>query len=302
LPNGSLSGGTSVRCTYRISLQRLDALVALSNGTIRCIKGQPAIDCPVAPKIDDHHLHLANIYRPHQAKAIKPAHVYVIQGPCDSKKKLTPGEPLPDRTLTKLQNGKSVTIVCWGDSVTVGGDASAPRYRYVNCFASKLKTRFPAASIKVINAGIGGSNTAGRFPNFDKEVLAHQPDLVTMEFVNDMGRPLEKLEARYKDIITRVRKAEAELILITPHFTMPRWMGHPNGRGPDNRPAVALLRRLAREHKVPLADASRRWEAMEYCGVPYLTLLRNGINHPDDRGHAIFVEELLRLFPTNSSD
>jgi hypothetical protein len=24
----------------------------------------------------------------------------------------------------------------------------------------------------------------------------------------------------------------------------------------------------------------------------------NGINHPDDRGHELFVEELMRLFPS----
>ena len=40
-----------------------------------------------------------------------------------------------------------------------------------------------------------------------------------------------------------------------------------------------------------------RWEQLEFQGIPYETLLKNGINHPDDRGHRIFAEELMRYFP-----
>jgi hypothetical protein len=57
------------------------------------------------------------------------------------------------------------------------------------------------------------------------------------------------------------------------------------------------LRRFARENRVPLADASRRWEELETLGIPYETLLANGINHPNARGHELFVEELMRFFP-----
>jgi len=51
-------------------------------------------------------------------------------------------------------------------------------------------------------------------------------------------------------------------------FTMPPWMGHPHPRGKETRPGVALLRKIAEEHKVALADTSRRWEHLA--------------NHPQD--------------------
>jgi hypothetical protein len=78
---------------------------------------------------------------------------------------------------------------------------------------------------------------------------------------------------------------------------MPSWMNKLFARGPENRPNCLALRKLAAEQKVGLADAAKRWELLEYEGIPYETLLLNGINHPDARGHALFAEELMRLFP-----
>ena len=48
--------------------------------------------------------------------------------------------------------------------------------------------------------------------------------------------------------------------------------------------------------RMALADASARWEHLWQEGLPYVTLLRNGINHPDDRGHSLFSEELIKCF------
>jgi hypothetical protein len=57
-----------------------------------------------------------------------------------------------------------------------------------------------------------------------------------------------------------------------------------------------MLRNIANEKKTGLADASRRWEHLTGEGLPYTTLLYNNINHPDDRGHLIFAEELMKFF------
>jgi len=60
----------------------------------------------------------------------------------------------------------------------------------------------------------------------------------------------------------------------------------------ERRPYVLALRTFADQHHVALADASARWEHLWKEGLPYLTLLDNTINHPDDRGHRLFAEEL----------
>lgn len=291
---GGLKAGQEVFVDYRYSQRRIDALIVGINGKVQLLPGKPAIDCPEQPAVPDDALHLANVYRPFHADTLELWHVYVIEKHQPTPVPVTRTSMLGD-VVHRLRGGRSVTIVCWGDSVTYGGDASSPDKTWVRVFEQLLNKRFELASIKVINAGIGGSNTGGRLPAFDKEVLSHRPDLITLEFVNDMGRPLEQLRPRYEEILKKSQAAGAALVIITPHFTIPEWMHLEHGRGAESREAVAFLREFCQKHKVPLVDVSQRWEALEAEGIPYETLLKNGINHPDDRGHRFFAEGLVRL-------
>ena len=94
----------------------------------------------------------------------------------------------------------------------------------------------------------------------------------------------------YQDILIRLKALKSEVIFITPHFTR----GMPSDK--DNREYVSLLKTFAHKHNIALADASARWEHLYKEGLPYITLLRNAFNHPDDRGHMIFAEELIKCF------
>jgi lysophospholipase L1-like esterase len=204
---------------------------------------------------------------------------------------------LVPKTLAKLRAGEPVNVVTWGDSVTVGGDASTVEKRFANLFITRLQERFPAAKITHENAGIGATATPGRLPALKKEVLDFHPDLVTIEFVNDMGLPDEVIPANYKSAFEQIRAIGAEVILITPHFTMAEMMGKAHPRGGETRHTVEVLREVAKEYHVGLADASLRWAHLDEEGLPYVALLDNGINHPDDRGHEMFVKELMTFFP-----
>ncbi len=64
----------------------------------------------------------------------------------------------------------------------------------------------------------------------------------------------------------------------------------------DERLYTSLLRRFSVDHSLALADVSSRWDHLVTEGIPYTTYLVNGINHPDNRGHEIFVEELIKNF------
>ena len=142
-----------------------------------------------------------------------------------------------------------------------------------------------------------GTSTWGRLKDIQAEVIAHKPDLVTIEFVNDMGMDRKTVFEHYNSAIDQIRAAGAEVILLTPHFVMPMWMpGHKTGWEPETRPTVGFLREFAKEKGICLADTSKRWEHLSIEGIPYVTLEFNGINHPDDRGHQMFVDELMRPF------
>jgi hypothetical protein len=64
----------------------------------------------------------------------------------------------------------------------------------------------------------------------------------------------------------------------------------------ETRQYVQELKDFATKHRLGLADASARWENLASEGLPYITLLKNTINHPDDRGHRIFAEDLMVNF------
>lgn len=294
-PSSRLKPGDKVKVTYTMSLRRVDALVIDKAGKPEIIKGTPSADCPELPAVPPGRFHLANIYRPFNAGDVLPVQVYVLGKPTPPVASVANTETLKP-VLAKLKAGQPVTIVCWGDSVTNCGEASSPGNCYVGLFESMLKERFVSAKIKVINAGIGGSSTFSRLPKFAKEVLDFHPDVVTLEFVNDMGLPPDHMKKNYRQILKQTQEAGAVLVLITPHFVMPSWMNLPDGRGGETRLNVTFLREFAAANKVPLADAARRWEQLENIGMPYEILLRNGINHPEDRGHRFFAEELIRLF------
>jgi lysophospholipase L1-like esterase len=304
--DGRLKGGDKVTVTYKYSTRRVDALVlsepevqareSTKRAKLTLIKGTPSADCPDLPTVPSGVFHVANVYRPYNAREVTPVQIYPIGTPPKREAKVENAAALQP-FVKKLQTGEPATIVFWGDSVTACGESSSPATCYVGLTESMLKQRFAKANLKVVNASIGGTSTPGRFPNYQKEVLDFHPDVVTLEFVNDMGIPVDQMQQRYTEILKRTREAGAVLVLITPHFTRPDWIGlPPGGRGDDPRPNVAFLRRFAHDNNLPLADASRRWADLEYVGVPYEILLRNGINHPEDRGHRFFAEELLRLF------
>lgn len=299
LPNGSIAPKQEVLISYKKGLQRLDAVIVGPDGKVALLQGKPALTCPPLPQAPAGSMHLANIYVLANTQTIEPWQILPV-GPAFAEPDAaeeTSRSAYVKRTLDKLRAGEPVTIVTWGDSVTCGGDASSTATAYANLFISRLRERFPKSQIKHINAGIGGTNTIQRLVGLTTDVLSHKPDLVTIEFVNDMGFPEDVIRKNYASIFKQIRDANADILLITPHFTMPEMMRCPHPRGPETRETVQLLRKVAEENQVGVADTSRRWAHLEAEGIPYGVLLVNGINHPNDYGHELFVKDLLTFFP-----
>ncbi|MBC7328118.1 hypothetical protein H5T87_08395 [bacterium] len=302
IPQGRIPPNSEVAVSYKYSLQRIDLLQANSRGDLFLKKGKEEKTCPLPPRPDKGYYPVVNIYLPYRTSNLSDELIYTI-GPAypqPTKAQLRANSRFVRKTLEKLKRGEKVKIVFWGDSVTAGGDASSPDKAFPAKFVKLLGERFPKAKIEMVNAGIGGSNTNQRLPNIQSEVLDHKPDLVIIEFVNDMGFDENNLRRNYYQAIDLIRAHGGEVIILTPHFTMPSMMGLSSVKyAKETRPAVEILRKIAKEKDVGLADASRRWEHLAKEGIPYTTLLYNGINHPDDRGHQIFVEELLKFFPSD---
>ena len=296
--DGKIKTGQAVFVSYKHGLQRVDTIQVTAEGTVSLRKGCEEKTIPVPAGADQYALALANVWLPFHCKAITDDLLYPIgeafRGPgvdaIDAMRATLP------KTLEKLKKGEDLRIVTWGDSVTAGGSSSTPDKAFPLLFAATLRNKYPQARISLVNAGIGGSSTWGRLKDIQAEVIAFKPDLVTIEFVNDMGMDRKTVFEHYNSAVDQIRAAGAEVILLTPHFVMIPWMGFKTGWEPESRATVGFLREFAKEKGICLADTSRRWEHLAIEGIPYMTLETNGINHPDDRGHQMFVDELMRPF------
>jgi len=304
-PSGKVTPQDEVTVDYQFSLMRIDSVIKLPNGQEIIREGTAHLTLPQPPELSDGEVRVANLFVNYHSDGKEPELWPITETAAQAVTGSTPGR-IP-KTMAKIAAGEPVMIVCWGDSVTVGGDASTPETRYTSVFAQRLHAKYPGKPIDVEVIAIGGSNSRqwlypDKFPNQQyldickfERVPAAKPDLVTIEFVNDAGLQGETLVQVYEDIVARLEAIGSEVLFITPHFTMPSMMGFGvDLKQPEKRPYVLQLREFANARNLALADASARWEHLAKEGIPYVTLLRNGINHPDDRGHALFADELMK--------
>ncbi len=296
IPSGRIGENQRVAVGYTYPVRRIDLIEVRPTGEVVLKRGTPEPDLALVPSSTKGSLVLATVYRAYHALEILPEHIFVVN-PIKAAELATADSKPVAKTLAKLRAGQPVTVVCWGDSVTDASDVQPPEARYVNLFGERLRERFPKSEIKVINAGIGGTSTQGRLAAYPQEVLSYQPDLITVEFVNDMGLPMEILRANWASAVEQAKAIGSEFVIITPHFVIPAWMNKPFSRGGENRPNCFAMRQFAKDLDVGLADAAQRWELLEFAGIPYETFLLNGLNHPGPQGQALFADELMRLLP-----
>ena len=308
-PGSSVTPDDEVTVDYCYSLRRIDSQIKTADGETTIRVGEPHLTIPLPPPLGPGEVRVANLFVDYHGDGTD-ARVFPVQETAEqATTQTTPGR-IP-KTLAKIAVGQAVKIVCWGDSVTAGGDASSPSTRYPAVFQKRLQAKYPGAPIRVETIAVGGSHSRQwlspeRFPGRPgcdwQRIAEARPNLVTIEFVNDASLSPEQVDEVYGEILRRLGEIESEVILITPHFTMPAMMGFGSLREPERRPYVLALRKFAASHGLALADASARWEHLWKEGIPYVTLLRNGINHPDDRGHALFADELMRCFEARSGE
>lgn len=216
-------------------------------------------------------------------------------------------------------------VVAFGDSVTQGTPHVAVEETYPLVLQGALNRRFSPDGIafRVINAGVGGENTAEGLARMDADVIAHDPDYVLIEFgLNDIRFEPEKtiapaaFQANLREMVARVRSADAVAVLMTPnpiinayhvysHDTdyYDRWGGC-NGCLAEY---AALVRAVASDVQTPLCDVYRAFVEQaidaEFRGETAdhrdLTVLRTLISpedgvHPTAPGQALIAATLYR--------
>lgn len=192
---------------------------------------------------------------------------------------------------------RTITIICHGHSVPAGY-FKTPVVDTFNAYPHllhlALKKRFPHAVINVIVTAIGGENSEQGSVRFEKEVLNHKPDLITIDYaLNDRRIGLEKARQAWTGMIEKAKERGIKVLLLTPTGDTSAKLDSPDD--PLIRHAE-LIRLLAKEQGVGLADSLAAIQDYLKSGGK-LNDLMSQINHPNRKGHDLVAERLMLWFP-----
>lgn len=201
------------------------------------------------------------------------------------------------RTGDRLRRGDDVTIAFFGGSITWGGHASdIERTSYRARLTAWLRGRYPAATIRTVNAAIGGTGSDLGAYRLRRDVLRHQPDLIIVEFaVNDSGRSDATIRSAMEGIVRASRQSlpHVELCLV---YTLAKDHLESYGRGEMPR-TVGLHEAVAEHYDLASVHMARHVARELAAGRTDWSSFSADTCHPTDAGFAMFSDVLVAAWP-----
>ncbi len=215
-------------------------------------------------------------------------------------------------TLTACAGAGPVKIVCLGDSIT---RAVRPGVTQEQSFEALLQNWLSErlVPVEIINEGIGGENTSEAIKRLAEDVVARQPDYVTIMYGTtdsavDKGKsksrvPVEDYQRNLRLMVKRLRAARISPVLMTSiplgdSFGKLEWSPYKE-QGPNCMIVdyIRAMRRIAAEEAVPIVDNFARWAETQLLGTDIDTLMVDGC-HPNPAGHKLMAQTIYPLLET----
>lgn len=175
--------------------------------------------------------------------------------------------------LAKARRGEPVTVAVIGGSITSGAKATLPEGRYGNVIAAWWRQSFPKSKIEFVNAGVGATGSNFAALRAQRDLLAHHPDFVVLEFaVNDGNTKdaAETLEGLTRQILTQPEQPAVVLLFM---------MHQGGGNAQDWHAKVGTHYGLP---MVSFRDAL--WPEIQAGRLKWETVMADEV-HPNDLGH-----------------
>lgn len=202
----------------------------------------------------------------------------------------------------------AINIVVFGDSVTHGcfafGEIDYDAV-YWNRLRNKILNVRNYVPVNVINSAIGGTSAMASLQRMDKQVLAHNPDLIIVCFgLNDVNGPLDEYINSLEEIFDKSLKSGAEVIFMTPnmlntsvaddtyvgHYEYAKVTAQMQNEGKMDLYMDSAVD-LAKKMGVKVCDCYKKWKELSRTqDITYL--LDNRINHPTREMHELFAQSL----------
>ncbi len=186
--------------------------------------------------------------------------------------------------LAKARRGEPLCVAAIGGSITAGGkNTKDPERRYVRQVAAWFEKTFPGLKVRFLNAGIGATNSGYGALRVQRDVIAHQPDLVIVEYaVNDSAGG--EMDESYEGVLRQLLGSSANRAVIELFFM------HKDGNN-----AQAGQTALGKCYGLPmLSFRDAVWPELQSGALKWETIY-DDVVHPNDAGHDI-ASELLRGF------
>ncbi|MDH7569725.1 MAG: GDSL-type esterase/lipase family protein, partial [Armatimonadota bacterium] len=161
----------------------------------------------------------------------------------------TPPQKGAESVAARLRRGETITLAVLGDSLAAGFELANPaRDSYPALLATLLQRRFPAARVRLVNAGVPGDTAAGGLARLERDVLAQHPDIMLVQFGgNDWARQRDPnaVRADLEEVVRRARGNGTEVVVVgTP----------PIVASSPNTPMVLAAKEAAAATAAPVAD------------------------------------------------
>lgn len=208
---------------------------------------------------------------------------------------------LPSANQTKpllTFDGEPRKIVCLGDSVTGVYYHTGGRRAYPEMLELGLRTLFPKANISVINAGISGHTTKEGLARLERDVLGHEPDLVTISFgLNDLTRLTpQEFRTNLESLVSRSQERGCLVVLCTPNAVIDT-QGRPIGKLVEY---CDIIRDVGRKMSVAVCDQYQAGTHLHNRAPWTWRLTLSDEIHPNMDGHKRMAEELCRTIAGQS--
>ena len=179
------------------------------------------------------------------------------------------------QVFAKAKRGEAITIGVIGGSITAGAAASKPENRWANLITKWWENKFPQSKIKLVNAGIGATDSLYGAGRVEDDLLKQKPDFIVIEYsVNDVNE--KKFAETVEGIIRQTLKSPKKpAVMIL--FTL-----NENG---DN--AQEWHSKVGKYYDIPMISyRDAVWPELEAKKITWQDISPDNI-HPNDRGHKI---------------
>lgn len=196
-------------------------------------------------------------------------------------------------------------ILFQGDSITdchrKRDDLTDLGEGYVVYTVEALKSKYESIDFEFINRGISGNRTAELLARIDEDLVAIQPDIVTILLgINDtwhkymigLDTPIEVFESNYEKILKIIKeKTNAKIIMIEPFLLYN--MGKDNMRA-DLNEKIDCVRKLALKYADAFLPLDADFVAATVSGTLNTDLSPDGV-HPGEAGKKLIAEKLVPI-------